>query len=119
MDQKEQLVARIRAALAKRGNFSEKKMFGGTMFMLGDKICIGTMKDDIVARVGPDQRDAALAMPNARPMDFTGRPSKGFVFVSTKGLTDKELEEWLDMCISCVSMLKKQARRPKNNKRSR
>lgn len=30
-------------------------MFGGTAFMLDDKMCFGTLKDDIVVRVGSEK----------------------------------------------------------------
>ena len=119
MDSREQLVNRVRKALAARRSFEEKKMFGGTAFMLDGKMCIGTVKGDLVVRVGPEQNEQALAMPHARQMDFTGRPMKGFVFVSTDKLTDAELEKWLDMSISYVSTLKRQPKRRLNNNHRR
>ena len=118
MDSREKLVSRVREALARRKSFEEKRMFGGTAFMLDGKMCIGTVKDDLVVRVGPEQNERALAMPNARQMDFTGRPMKGFVFVSTDRLTDAELEKWLDMSISYVSTLKKQPKRQRPKKKN-
>jgi hypothetical protein len=122
MDSHDKLVSRVREALTRRRDFEEKRMFGGTAFMLNGKMCIGTMKDDLVVRVGPEQNEQALAMPNALQMDFTGRPMKGFVFVGTDKLTDAELEKWLDMSISYVSTLKKQPKRQpkkKNDNNSR
>lgn len=87
--------------------------------MMGGKMCIGTLKDDLVARVGPDRNEEALAMPNARQMDFTGKPMKGLVFVSTKGLTDAALEKWIDMCVKYVSTLNSKRPSKRNIKRSR
>jgi hypothetical protein len=48
------------------------------------------LKDDLVVRVGPERYEKALSRAHARPMDFTGRPLKGYVFVGPGGLkTDK------------------------------
>jgi TfoX/Sxy family transcriptional regulator of competence genes len=112
------VAGKIRAMLADRKNVSEKKMFGGTAFMLGGKMCIGTLKGDIVVRVGPERNDEALAMPGARPMDFTGKPMKGFVFVRMDALSDPALAKWLEMSTEYVSTLKKKSK-SRNNRASR
>ncbi len=40
------------------------------------------------------------------PMDFTGRPLKGFVYVEPQGLeSDGALESWIDRCLSFVLTL--------------
>lgn len=111
------VAGKIRAMLAARKDVSEKKMFGGTAFMLGGKMWIGTLKDDIVVRVGPERNDEALALPGARPMDFTGKPLKGFVFVKLDALTDASLKKWLEMGIEYVLKLKKS--KLKNNRAPR
>jgi hypothetical protein len=54
-------------------------MFGGVAFMFNGKMCCGVIKVDLPVRVGPEQNDKALALPNSRPMDFTGKPMKGFI----------------------------------------
>lgn len=103
----EQLASKIRA-LTKRKGLSEKKMFGGLSFMLNGNMCFGTIKDDLVVRVGPERYKDALAQPHARPMDFTGRPTTGFVFVDSKGWSnDATLKKWLDMGIDYTSSLPK------------
>jgi hypothetical protein len=48
-------------------------------------MCCGVVGDDLMVRVGPDDYDEALAERHARPMDFTGRPLKGMVYVSPSG----------------------------------
>ncbi len=60
-------------------------MFGGIAFMLNGNMCCGVINDDLMVRVGPDGFEDALGRPHARPMDFTGRPMKGFVFVGSEG----------------------------------
>ena len=76
---------RLRKVLKRRRGVAEINMFGGLCFTLRGHMCCGTLKDDLVVRVGPERYGQALAEPHARPMDFTGRPIKGFVFVGPNG----------------------------------
>jgi TfoX/Sxy family transcriptional regulator of competence genes len=96
----EDLADRIREVLADRKGLTEKKMFGGLSFMLAGNMCCGIVKDNLVVRVDPDSYEKALAKPHARPMDFTGRPIKGMVYVGPEGYsTDEELKYWLDQAL--------------------
>ena len=72
----ERLADRMREVLADHKDITEKKMFGGLSFILGGNMCCGIVGDDLVVRVGPDSHEEALAKPDARPMDFTGRSLK-------------------------------------------
>ena len=102
------LAERIRKTLARRKGITEKKMFGGIAFMLNGNMVCGVVMDDLMVRVGPDHHDEALAQPHARPMDFTGRPMKGFIYVAPAGCkTDAALGKWVDMAASFVSSLPK------------
>lgn len=92
----EKLANRIRKVLATRKGVTEKKMFGGLAFLLRGRMCCGVLNDDLVVRVGPKLYTAALANPHVRPMDFTGRPLTGFVYVAPSGLkTGAPLAKWL------------------------
>jgi uncharacterized protein (TIGR02453 family) len=92
----EDLAARIRGALGDRSDVVEKKMFGGLAFMVAGKMACGIVKDDLMARVGDDRYEDALARPHARVMDFTGRPMRGFVLVGADGLrTAASLRKWI------------------------
>jgi hypothetical protein len=78
----------------------EKNMMGGLTFMVNDKMCVGIVKEDLMARVGPYHYGKALKMKGAREMDFTGKPMKGFVFVAPDGIDlDEDLEKYLDMAL--------------------
>ena len=91
------LAERIRVALADRTDVNERKMFGGLTFMLRGNMCCGVEKTNLMARVGPDAYDEALAQPGARLMDFTGRPMKGMVFVGSAGYEDDDgLRGWVE-----------------------
>jgi TfoX/Sxy family transcriptional regulator of competence genes len=92
--------------LARRKGITEKKMFGGLAFMLHGKMFCGVLKDDLVVRVGPDRHEKALSRAHARPMDFTGRPLKGYGFVGPGGLkTDKLLARWIEEGLEFASSL--------------
>src|SRR5271165_3683179 len=106
MSYDETLASRIRAALAKRTDVVEKKMFGGLCFMVGGAMCCGLTKTDFMVRVGPDRYDDALAQPHARPMDFTGRPLAGMVYVGPEGLRRAAaLAKWVGRGVTFVSSL--------------
>lgn len=92
---------RLRDSLTDRTSFTEKNMFGGVAFMVRGSMCIGVVKEEICARVGKEAFDDALSQPGARPMDFTGRPMKGWLFVATDGFeSDADLNGWVDRCLA-------------------
>jgi TfoX/Sxy family transcriptional regulator of competence genes len=93
----EGLAERIRDVCRERHiPVTEKKMFGGLAFLLEGKLLCGIIGDELMARVGPNDYEEALLLPNVRKMDFTGRPLKGLVTVEPEGLDfDSELEHWL------------------------
>ena len=94
----EALAGRIRTVLAKWRGVDEKRMFGGIAFLLGGHMFCGIVKDDLMVRVGPDRHEAALTEPHVRPMDFTGRPMKGYVFVAPAGCrADAALARWVGL----------------------
>lgn len=102
----EMLAGRLRDALRGAGPVSEKKMFGGIAFMLNGNMCCGVVKDTLMVRVPPGQYEMMLKEPHVRPMDFTGRPLRGFVYVDPKGLrTDGALEKWLKRTLAFASSL--------------
>jgi TfoX/Sxy family transcriptional regulator of competence genes len=80
----EHLAARVRTLLANRTDVSERKMFGGLTFMIAGNMCCGVNGDELIVRLDPDREDASLARPHSRPMDFTGRPMRGFVTVNRR-----------------------------------
>jgi len=97
----EKLASRMREILADVTSVEEKKMMGGLAFMVNKKMCVCVVKNDLMARVGPDAYEEALKKKGCRKMDFTGRPLKGYVFVSPKVLgTKKELRAWIDLALA-------------------
>lgn len=95
----ELLASRIRSLLAGSTGITEKRMFGGLCFLKHGHMFVGLTGSDLMARVGKEAHAASLAREHVRPMDFTGRPMAGYVFVSDKGLAgDAALEFWIRHC---------------------
>jgi len=103
------LADRIRRAVPART--AEKPMFGGLSFLVGGNMAIGVIDDRMVVRVGPDTYEDALAEPNVREMDFTGRAMRGWVYVEPKAIaSDDDLASWVARGISFARSLP--AKRP-------
>lgn len=102
----EGLAARVRSLLADRDDVTERKMFGGIAFMLGDRMAVGIVRDDLMVRVGAEGYDAAVARPHARPMDFTGRPTRSMVYVAPAGTAhDADLARWVEAGVAYAGSL--------------
>jgi TfoX/Sxy family transcriptional regulator of competence genes len=101
------LAARIRARMSDTDGLSEKKMFGGIAFLVHGKMCVGVIGEDLCARVGTADFGVLSEEPGARPMDFTGRPMKGWLFVGSGAVSDdNQLQTWIDRCHRFVTTLR-------------
>lgn len=111
----DQLVDRIRDILSlKNVDFYDKKMFGGICFMVDDKMCCGTHidkktnEDLLLCRVGEDVYAASLEKEGCIPMEFTGKPMKGYVYVRGEVLdSQKTLAYWIQLCLDFNHLAKK------------
>jgi TfoX/Sxy family transcriptional regulator of competence genes len=102
----EGLAQRIRDALRDKPEVGERKMFGGVCFTWRGLMLVGVVKDSLMARIGEAAEAKALTKPGARPMDFTGKPMKGYVFVDSSGLAeDRDLEDWISLAKAFVETL--------------
>lgn len=96
----EKLNDRLREALSHLPLVEEKHMFGGTCFMVNGKMCIGIVGDELMCRIDHDIYDTMVEMEGCRPMDFTGKPMRGYVFVSHEGYKTKKLFDcWVGLCL--------------------
>lgn len=94
----EHLANRIRRVLGERKQFTERRMFGGLTFLCQGRMCCGIVGNDLMVRVPLDEFDAVLGERHVRPMDFTGKPLTGFVYVSPPGIrTAVALARWLTL----------------------
>jgi TfoX/Sxy family transcriptional regulator of competence genes len=96
----EHLANRARDFLSSKRNVKEKKMMGGLTFMVNDKMCVGILNDELMARIDPAVYESVLERKGCREMDFTGRPMKGFVFIGPEGTKlKKDLEYWINLAL--------------------
>jgi len=102
----EQIAQRVRDVLSKECVANERRMFGGLAFLVGGHMCCGIVGQDLVVRVGPNEHEKALSQPHVRAMDFTGRPMKGFVYLSPPGYRSQtDLRKWIRKGLRFVSSL--------------
>ena len=104
----ESLAARIRDALARKRGVGEKKMFGCVCFLLNGNALAGVWKDRLIARLGPDEGEAALREPHVQAFDITGRPMRNWVAVEPGGVEDDDqLKDWIERALKFVKVLPK------------
>jgi TfoX/Sxy family transcriptional regulator of competence genes len=114
----EQLADRIRALTRDRPDIAERKMFGGLAFLVRGHMCCGIVGSDLMVRVGPDAFEDALANAHVRPMDFTGRPSKGMVYVAPAGMrTASALRKWIERGLRFAETLPARTAAPRRTKK--
>jgi TfoX/Sxy family transcriptional regulator of competence genes len=102
----ETLAARIRQGLARKKNIEEKKMFGGTGFLLNGNMLVGVWKNSLIVRVGTDGYEDALLEAHVKEFDITGRPMKDWVLVEPEGVEDDDqLKGWIQRAVKFVGKM--------------
>lgn len=111
----ESLAERIRLVMQeKQTSYVEKKMMGGLTFMVDDKMCVGIVGEQLMARIGPDPWEAAIARDGVNEMMFTGRSMKGYVFVDPEAMDrDEELTHWIQLALDHNPLAKASKKRKK------
>ncbi len=111
----EQLADRIRDILAGEEGVTERKMFGGIAYMVNGNMACGIVGDDLMLRLGAEAADEALDRPHMRPMDFTGRPMTGMVYVEPAGVRGVALRNWVGKSVTFArSLPPKEPKPPKS-----
>jgi TfoX/Sxy family transcriptional regulator of competence genes len=97
----EKSAGRVRELVAENhATIEEKKMFGGLCFMVNDKMCVGVEQERLMLRIDPEKYEELMEKEGCRPMDFTGKPMKGYVFVDKDVLkTKKQLQYWINLAL--------------------
>ena len=81
-------------------------MFGCVCFLLDGNALAGAWKDRLIARLGPDEGEAALREPHVRAFDVTGRPMRNWVLVEPPGVEgDDQLRAWVGRATKFVRTL--------------
>ena len=97
----ETIATRIREQLERfPEEFTEKKMFGGLSFLYKGKMTVGIVKNDLAVRIIEDKMNNLLDKEYVRPMDFTKRPMKEFVYVNEEGFkTESQLLNYIELVL--------------------
>lgn len=91
----------------------EKAMFGGLCFMVNDKMCVGVEKDRLMVRLDPAKYEEVIEKDGCKPMDFTGKVMKGYVFVDADALTTKKkLGYWINLALEYNKIAKSSKKKP-------
>ena len=99
-------------------NVEEKAMFGGLCFMVNDKMCVGVEKERLMIRLDPAKYEEVMEKEGCRPMDFTGKVMKGFVFVDADALTTKKkLGYWIKLALEYNKIAKDSKKRTAKKKK--
>ena len=79
-------------------HFSKKRMFGGIAYLFHGKMTVGIIKGYLMVRIISKKIDTFLQLDHVKPMDFTKKPMKEFVYVLPEGLkTEEELQKWIEL----------------------
>ena len=88
-------------------DFYQKKMFSGMIFMLNDKMCVGTHIDKrseeslLMIRIGSEAYEKNKDRCGCKPMDYTGRPMRDYSFITPEGYdSERDLAYWVDLAIA-------------------
>jgi hypothetical protein len=95
----EGLAERIRGLAGARPGVTERKMFGGIVWMVGGNMACGVMGAGVLVRMKPEDREQALTEPHVGEFGMPGRrPMGGFVLVAAEGIAeDADLARWVDL----------------------
>lgn len=100
-------------------NVVEKAMFGGLCFMVNDKMALGVEKERLMVRLDPARYEEVMEKEGCKPMDFTGKVMKGFVFVDADELTTKKkLAYWVGLALEYNKVAKASKKKKTVRKRS-
>ena len=83
--------------MAGEAGVTEQKMFGGLAFLVGGNMSVAASgQGGLMVRVDPDETEALLAKPHARPFEMRGRQMDGWLRVDDEGVrTKRQLEPWV------------------------
>ena len=98
---------RVRLALDRLPtDYAEKRMMGGLIFMVDDKMFCGVHTDKttgeevLMARIGPEALTVLAATGDCEVMTLGGRPMRGFARIAgLAALSESELDTWLRRCL--------------------
>lgn len=107
------LADRVRNQLSQVLVVEERKMMGGLIFMVNNKMCLGvdidkkTQLDRLMVRVGKLPYLELLNVKGSRVMDFTGSIMRGFLFIDPEGFDlEEDLAFWVTKGLEFNKLIK-------------
>jgi TfoX/Sxy family transcriptional regulator of competence genes len=95
------LVDRVREVLAGVPKVTERRMFGGTGFMVRGHLCISARPARIMCRIDPATHAAAIKRKGCHTMTMKGREYIGYVRVDASAVrTRRALESWIKQALA-------------------
>jgi TfoX/Sxy family transcriptional regulator of competence genes len=103
----EELANRIRELIAGEPDVTEKRMFGGLAFLIGGNMSVAASgQGGLMVRVDPEETEALVAKPHAKPFVMRGREMSGWLRVDDEGVrTKRQLEPWVKRGVACARSL--------------
>jgi TfoX N-terminal domain len=103
----EDLAGRIRELIGGEPDLTEQAMFGGLAFLIGGHMSVAASgQGGLMVRVDPEETDALLARPHARPFEMRGRQMQGWLRVDREGVrTKRQLEPWVRRSVAYARSL--------------
>ena len=96
----EVLADRIRERLADQPVIEERKMMGGLIFMVHDKMCVAVIRDEMMCRIDPALHAGVIEREGCRTMDFTRQQLHGWILVEESAMrTIRDLDFWLGLAL--------------------
>jgi len=100
MHYNELLASRIAEKLMHLPDVEEKEMFGGLVFMVNGKMCIGVMKDKMMLRINPEIIDSLTDMDGWEQMTMGGKSMNGYILVSEDVINQNQaLNFWINLAL--------------------
>lgn len=95
---------------------------GGLCFKVDDKMLCGIHIDKkygdslLMARIGENAYNKELEKKHCLPMDFTGKPMRGYIFVTPDGFdTENDLSYYINLCLAFNPLAKASKSKKKKN----
>ena len=104
----EKLADRVREALAREADFTERRMFGGLAFLIGGKMALTVShRGGLMVRADPASADELAATTNAHPIVMRGRPMPGWLHVEAADIrTAGQLRKWVAIAAAYTRSLR-------------
>jgi TfoX/Sxy family transcriptional regulator of competence genes len=101
------LAARVRDLVGTGAEVTEKRMFGGLAFLVGGHMAVAASgQGGLMVRCDPDETDALLGEPGARPFEMRGREMAGWLRVDADGGTPADaLRPWVERGVAYARSL--------------